>query len=127
MFAFILNLPYTLVGILLAIISPSTKLEFRKNPPAFIFHIKSFWWHIGFSKRARAAAFGNVIFLSPKTEDKDLEHELVHVEQHQRLPFIFPFLYYIELFRKGYRNNKYEIEAYERSGSVYKGKEPLVF
>ncbi len=71
-------------------------------------------------KGARAAAMGHVVLLSPLTEDKDLEHELVHVDQYQRLPFIQPFLYYFELLRKGYRNNKYEVEAYEKAGNIYK-------
>jgi|SRR5574338_1027829 hypothetical protein len=41
-----------------------------------------------------------------------VKHELKHVEQFRRYGFI-PFIarYTIETMKKGYRNNKYEIEA----------------
>lgn len=41
-----------------------------------------------------------------------VKHELKHVEQFRRYGFI-PFIarYTIETIKKGYRNNKYEIEA----------------
>ena len=71
---------------------------------------------------ARAAAIGYVILLSPKIENLDLEHELVHVDQHRRYPLIFPILYYIELLKSGYRNNKFEDEAYRLSGNKYYSK-----
>ncbi len=64
---------------------------------------------------------GHVILLNPRVEENDLEHEQVHVEQYQRFPVIFPFLYYFELLRMGYRNNKYEEEAYSRAGNIYRG------
>ena len=64
-------------------------------------------------------AMGNVILLGPNILDKDLEHELVHIKQYQREPFIHPILYAIELLKFGYRNNKYEKEAYGRAGNVY--------
>lgn len=65
-------------------------------------------------------ALGNAILLGPKEMEKDLEHELVHVEQFERKPFIHFFLYYIEMIKKGYRNNKYEVEAYDRAGNLFK-------
>ena len=41
-----------------------------------------------------------------------VKHELKHVEQFRRYGFIsFITLYTIETIKKGYRNNKYEIEA----------------
>lgn len=67
-------------------------------------------------------AIGHVVLLGPRLEDKDLEHELVHVVQYQRMPLIHPVLYIVELIRKGYRNNKYEIEAYQKAGNIYKDK-----
>jgi hypothetical protein len=45
-------------------------------------------------KNARASAIGHVVILGPNLEDKDLEHELIHVEQYERMPLIQPFLYY---------------------------------
>lgn len=74
-------------------------------------------------KNIRGMAMGNVVLLGPKELEGDLEHELVHVEQFQRAPLIHPFLNFIETVRHGYANNKYEKEAYEKSGSPYLGKE----
>ena len=64
-------------------------------------------------------AIGNCVLLSSSTQPKDLEHELIHVLQHARAPIIYPVLYYTELLRKGYRNNKYEEEAYRIAGNDY--------
>lgn len=123
MVGFILNIPYTIVGLLVALVSiPTKKMGLETNPYAIILNVKRFWWVFGCLKNARAMAIGHVVLLGPSIEDKDLEHELVHVEQHQRMPLIQPILYQIELMRKGYRNNKYEDEAYRRAGNVYKGK-----
>lgn len=76
-------------------------------------------------RRARAITNGNVVQLGPLADERDLMHELVHVEQAERVPFVMPFLHTIEWLRNGYRNNKYEIEAFERSGSRYTGKEKV--
>ena len=122
MISFILNLPYTLIGLLVALVSIPTDIKFRTKPHAFVLHVKKLWWAVGFMKGARAASMGHVVILGPNLEDKDLEHELVHVEQASLEPLIHPFLYYIELVRNGYRNNKYEVEAYQRAGNVYKEK-----
>lgn len=70
-------------------------------------------------KGTRAATIGHVVILGPSTRVGDLEHELVHVTQYCSAPLIFPFLYYFELFKKGYRNNKYEVEAYKVAGNEY--------
>ncbi|MBP6888632.1 MAG: hypothetical protein KBC21_02900 [Candidatus Pacebacteria bacterium] len=122
MISFILNTPYTLVGLLLGIISTPHKFSFVKKPYAFVIEVKNLWWLFGYMKGGRALVVGHVVMLGPNIEEKDLEHELVHVEQYARAPIVHPFLYYVELFRKGYKNNKYEIEAYSSTGSVYRGK-----
>ncbi len=122
MLGFILNIPYTIIGLMVSLISIPTKIKINKYPRAIIFNVKSFWWTIGYMKNARAMTIGHVILLGPNVQDKDLEHELVHVEQYQRIPLIHPILYYIEFIRVGYRKNKYEEEAYDRSGSLYKDK-----
>ncbi len=122
MLGFILNIPYTLIGLVMILVSVPTQLEFRKNPYAFVLEVKTFWWAFGYMKNARAMAIGHTVLLGPNLEDKDLEHELIHVEQYERMPLVQPFLYYFELLRKGYRNNKYEDEAYRRAGNIYKGK-----
>lgn len=122
MVAFILNIPYTVIGLIVGLVSVPISIEFKKNPYALILRIKRFWWTIGYMKNARAMAIGHVVLLGPSHEYRDLEHELIHVEQHQRMPLIQPILYCIELIRKGYRNNKYEDEAYRRAGNTYKEK-----
>lgn len=88
MIGFILNLPYTIVGLMMSLISMPTKLELRDKPYAFVFHVKSFWWTVGYMKHARAVAIGHVVLLGPSLEHNDLEHELVHIEQHQRMPLV---------------------------------------
>ena len=120
MLGFILNIPYTVVGLIMALASIPTRIYLRTDPYAFVLNVRKFWWVFGYMKHARAMAIGHVVMLGPNIEVKDLEHELIHVEQHQRMPIIQPFLYYYELIRKGYRNNKYEDEAYTRAGNVYK-------
>ena len=122
MIGFILNIPYTIVGLMIALVSVPTGVKFRTNPYAFIINIKKFWWAIGYIKNMRAMAFGNLILLGPNLENKDIEHELIHVEQFQRIPLLLPVLYYIESIKKGYKNNKYEIEAYQKARNVYKDK-----
>ncbi|SRR5258706_11134419 len=120
MIAFILNIPYTLIGLLVGLISVPKDIKLRSNPYSFIINNKKFWWRMGYLKNARAMSIGHVVLLGPEIEDKDLEHELVHVEQYIREPIIHPILYYIELLGKGYRKNKYEDEAYKKAGNIYK-------
>jgi len=118
--SFVLNLPYALIGLIVALVSFPSGLAFKKDPYALVFNVKKFWWVFGYMKNARAMAIGNVVILGPNVEKGDLEHELIHVRQHERMPLIQPILYWIELLRKGYRNNKYEIEAYEKAGNIYR-------
>ena len=122
MIGFVLNIPYTIIGLLIGAISLPKKIYFQKNPYAFVIYARSFWWAVGYFKGARGITFGHALTLGPNVEDKDLEHELIHVEQFARLPIIQPVLYFIELIKKGYRNNKYEDEAYRRAGNRYGGK-----
>jgi hypothetical protein len=53
-----------------------------------------------------------------RADNPDLEHELIHVRQAEKEPFIFPILYSLETKN---RANKYEVEAYRDSGSRYEG------
>ena len=70
-----------------------------------------------------AMVIGKKIYLSGVPKDvflKDeqwLKHEMVHIEQFQRYGFWkFLLMYLWESWRKGYYNNKYEVEARERAG-----------
>lgn len=45
-------------------------------------------------------------------DEKWVCHELAHIQQYEKYGFLkFVFLYTIESIRKGYRNNRYELEA----------------
>lgn len=117
----LLNFPWSLFGILLAIISLPKKLRFSKNPKAIIFNIQSFWWYTWLPrmKGVRAMAMGNIVLLGKNILDNDMEHELVHVEQFEREPFIHPFLYQYQNLVYGYKENKYEKEAYLKADNTY--------
>jgi len=116
--ALILNLPWTALGLLGAIASAPTSIRTHQKPLALIVTVRSFWWLPG-HKGLRAATLGNVVLLSQKLLPSDLEHELIHVEQNEREPLIKPFLYEWQSLKYGYRNNKYEVEAYTRVGNRY--------
>ena len=64
-------------------------------------------------------AMGNIVLLGKNILDNDMEHELVHVEQFEREPFIHPFLYQYQNLVYGYKENKYEKEAYGKAGNTY--------
>lgn len=119
--AVLLNAPWTLIALCLVIVSRPHKIEFSRIPPAIIFHIKSFWWYawIPGAKYVRGMALGNVVMLGPRALPKDKEHELVHVEQFMRIPLIFLVVCEIETLHRGYRENKYEKEAYEKAGNIF--------
>lgn len=123
MLSFILNSPYTLLGLIISIFCGVRGISFRTNAHSFIIKVKSFWWVFGYMKHVRAMTIGHVILLGPQEAKNDLEHELIHVQQYEKYPLIFPFLYYFELFRKGYRLNKYEEEAYSKAGNVYRKRD----
>lgn len=119
--AYVLNVPWTILGVLLAFISIPVSITLHRKAGAVVFKVKSFWWFnwLPQSNGTRGMALGNVVMMGPKEMDKDLQHELIHVEQIMREPFVHIFLYYLEMFKKGYKNNKYEIEAYTRAENIY--------
>jgi len=121
MISFVLNLPWTFAAFLAGLISCPTKIKINNVPKAIVLNVKSFWWYswLPRMKGVRAMALGNVVLLGPNILSNDLEHELIHIEQAIKEPLIHPILYSLETFRKGYRNNKYEVEAYDKSSSVY--------
>jgi len=119
--AFSLNLPWTLVGFILALISLPRNIQINAKPFTFVISVRSFWWQtwLPHHTAVRASSIGNVVLLGGDLLPNDLEHELVHVAQYERRPFIQAFLYVHESLRHGYRKNKYEIEAYEKVGNKY--------
>ena len=122
MISFVLNLPYTLTLFILGVTCGVKYIRFNKNPFAVIIKIRNFWWKGFIYKNSRAMASGNTILLGPREEEHDLEHELVHVRQFAKLSFVYPIFYIFETLKHGYRNNKFEDEAYRLSGSIYRGK-----
>lgn len=122
MISFVLNLPYTLCLFILGLTCQPKYIKLNQKPFAIVIKVKDFWWRGLVYKYSRAMASGNTVLLGPREEEHDLEHELIHVRQHNNLPFIHPFLNVYQNMRYGYRMNKYENEAYRLSGSVYRGK-----
>lgn len=125
-FLIILNIPWSLAGISTAILSLPKKVKFSKNPPAVIFYIRSFWWYKWMPQHRGTLAItnGNVIQLSDAADELDLKHELIHVEQFMKYPLFGAFLMLFEQIRYGIgpQKNRFEKEAYEKSGSRYLGK-----
>lgn len=89
-------------------------MNYRIKENSFIARIAAWKMHA----RGLAIVFGRTIHLYNITRDQFLankrlvKHELCHVEQYRRYGFIrFIVLYLWESMRKGYYNNKYEVEA----------------
>jgi len=67
----------------------------------------------GMRRAAAAVTLGRTILVHPaaRITPRLIRHELAHVRQWQRRPFLFPFLYVWNHLRYGYYANPYEIEA----------------
>lgn len=118
--AFLLNTPFTIIGLLLALIYIPYKVIWNRDLAALILYVRyDRFTPLPYMKGWRAMALGHAVIMGPREKPLDLEHELIHVEQHIRYPFIFIFLNYIELVLHGYRNNRFENEAYTRAGNIY--------
>ncbi len=120
--AIILNLPWTIISLIAGLLSLPTKVIFKSTPPVMILSVKSLWWTnvIPGKVGARAIALGNAVLLGPNIDKFDLEHELIHIEQYTRTPFLHEFFYFFENLRHPSPYNKYEREAYIQSGSKFR-------
>lgn len=112
---YLLNLPWTLLALIVAILSIPISID--KNDNAIIVKVRTFWWHP--SKGIRALTLGNVILTGRKILKNDLKHEMVHIDQHMREPLLHPFLAMVEQLRNGPKNSKYELEAYDKAGNKF--------
>ncbi|MGH7551835.1 MAG: eCIS core domain-containing protein [Longimicrobiales bacterium] len=67
----------------------------------------------GMRGHAAATTLGDTIIVHPSVEltERLLTHELEHVRQWRRQPFLFPVLYAWNHLRFGYESNPYEVEA----------------
>jgi hypothetical protein len=117
----LLNSPLSLTALLGAALGGIKSVSLHKSPPTLVIHVHSFWYKTWRKKNkgVRGSAMGNVVLLGEKLLPKDFEHELIHVEQAMKYPLIQPILYWVEIKRHGYRDNKYEIEAYKKAGNTY--------
>lgn len=118
--ATVLNIPWTIIGVVLALASIPARIRFER-PGAVVISVRSFWWQSWLIQRrgVRAMSIGSVVILGTHLLKNDLAHELIHVEQAMRGPLIHPLLYVYQSLRYGYKNNKYEIEAYGKAGNRY--------
>jgi hypothetical protein len=108
---FILNIPWTILGFLSALICLIYKIETDKRGFIKVF-VKRLWiTEIFLGRRTYGLVLGNVIILSQYANEQILIHEMIHVKQFEKMPFIFPILYLYENYKNGYEKNKYEIEA----------------
>lgn len=117
---FILNLPWSLLGLLCGLLSLPQNIKVDKPQSVVIINVKRLWmneiflWH-----RVRGLTLGNTVLLS-ELSNSTYNHEIVHVRQFMKMPLIFPLFYCAELIKNGYRGNKYEKEAYQAGGIVNK-------
>ncbi len=117
MISFLLNLPYTLAGILFALIHVPKSIKWDKSHQAIICSVRASFPVFWLLKGWRGITMGNAIVLNLRGQELVLKHELVHIRQYKKFPFIFPFMYALEILIHGYRENKYEKEAYEKAGN----------
>ncbi len=110
---FTLNLPWTLCGLLLGLLSFPVGIKIEENGFLIVMKVKRIWLNEIFMRdRVVGATAGSLILLSDKAEKFTRAHERIHVRQFETKPFFFPVLYCVELIRHGYFKNKYEEEAY---------------
>lgn len=110
----LVNLPWTLLALFCALISYPQSFKILSS--ALAIQVYSLKWIDLLSGRRETKGFtlGNMILISPKADSGTLPHELIHITQFQKYPFVFPILYLIEHFKNGYKNNLYEIQAYNQ-------------
>src|SRR3989344_2808890 len=69
MIGFILNIPWSVMGLLAGIVSVPKTVAWNAKSYAVIMTVKSLWWAIGYMKGARAMAIGHIVLLGPKIEE----------------------------------------------------------
>lgn len=76
-------------------------------PPPRALILRWPWWWRGF----RGLTLGPLVLVADPDDPVLVCHELCHVRQFQRQPLSFAARYLWELYRVGYRRNRYEREA----------------
>jgi len=115
---FFVNLPWTIIGTLNAIISLPIRVEIVPGRLTVIIWVKSIRF---IPKRFNGWTCGHAILVKTNvlhdddvTAERIKSHELVHVEQFDKFWGIFPFIYLAEHLRHGYHGNRFELEAYNK-------------
>ena len=74
---------------------------------------------VGTGRPVAAVTLGRTIVMAPgvRLTARLLRHELTHVRQWERSP-LFPVRYVLEHLRRGYLDNRYEIEARAAEAAV---------
>jgi len=114
---FLLNLPWTLLGILVGIVCFPVNIRANKRPIVIVVYVQRLWLNeIFLRRRARGFTLGNTVLLDRRTDSTTYDHEMVHIRQFEKWPLVFPLLYCIQCAGKGYKRDKYEEEARKVSG-----------
>ena len=115
----ILNVPWSILGIVAALLCVPKR--FTSKEGALIIYVRSLkiLQILPGKQGLRATTCGTIVLLGPGIDRNDLAHELVHISQYMRYPFVFPLLYLLATMLKG-RMNHFEIEAYEKAGNEYR-------
>ncbi|MFY9457547.1 MAG: hypothetical protein WAP23_01270, partial [Candidatus Spechtbacterales bacterium] len=61
MIGFILNIPWSIIGLLGGLVSAPKSIRWHTKPYAVVMEVKSLWWATGYMKGARAMAIGHVV------------------------------------------------------------------
>lgn len=113
--ALILNLPWSIFGLLIALISLPKNVKL--NPKELVLTVKVKWLWLSsliINRKVRGLTMGNVIMISNASINATFNHEMTHIKQFQKVPLLFPLLYCVEFMKSGYRQDEYEKEAYKR-------------
>ena len=113
--AFILNLPWSFLGLLIGAISlpRSLKLDYKKF--VLVIKVRQLWLSgLIIGRKVKGLTMGNVMMLSDASISATYSHEMTHIKQFRKIPLLFPLFYCLEFVKNGYRQDQYEKEAYKK-------------
>lgn len=114
--AFVMNLPWSLLGLVYGLLLLPSSIKIDKLAFVIVVRARRLWVNEVFlGWRVRGFTLGNTVLLSNLADNTTYDHEIVHVRQFTKKPFVFPILYCLEFIKNGYKDNKYEKKAYRES------------
>jgi len=117
--AFVLNLPWSLAGLFYSLLMLPRNIKTDKLQFVIVVRVKRLWINEIFLRRkVKGFVLGNTVLLSDVADSDTYDHEIVHVGQFIKAPFIFPLLYCFESIKNGYQCNQYEKEACQQSNKL---------